>query len=50
MIYALVAVLVVAWVLGFGVFQVGGSLVHALLVIAAIVIVWRLLTGRRPVA
>jgi len=49
MIYTLAVILVIAWLLGFGVFHVGGSLIHTLLVIAAIVIVWRLVTGRRPV-
>ena len=49
MIYTLAVVLVVAWLLGFGVFHVGGGLIHLLLVIAACVIVWRLVTGRRVV-
>lgn len=48
MIYTIVVILIVAWLLGFGVFNVGGGLIHTLLVIAAVVIVWRLLTGRRP--
>lgn len=49
MIYTIVVILFVAWLLGFGVFHVGGGLIHTLLVLAAIVIVWRLLTGRRAV-
>lgn len=49
MIYTLAVILVVAWLLGFSVFHVGGSLIHTLLVIAAIVVVYRLVTGRRPV-
>jgi hypothetical protein len=36
--------------LGFSVFHVAGGLIHLLLVIAVIVIVYRLITGRRPVA
>ncbi len=49
MIYTLAVILVVAWLLGFGVFHVGGSLIHTLLVLAAIVVIWRAVTGRRPV-
>jgi hypothetical protein len=49
MIYTLAVILVVAWLLGFGVFHVGGGLIHTLLVLAAIVILWRVITGRRPV-
>ena len=37
------------WTLGFSL-HVGGGLIHALLVVAVIVLVWNLLTGRRSVA
>ena len=49
MLWTLAVVLFVLWVLGFGVFQVAGSLIHLLLVLAVIVVVWRLVTGRRAV-
>jgi hypothetical protein len=49
MLWTLVVVLVVLWLLGFGVFHVAGSLIHLLLVIALIIVVVRLATGRRPV-
>jgi hypothetical protein len=49
MIYTLAVILVVAWLLGFGVFHVGGGLIHTLLVLAVIVVLWRVITGRRPV-
>ena len=42
-------VLLVLWLLGAFVVNVGGGLIHLLLVIALIVVVYRLLTGRRPV-
>ena len=45
----LFVVLLVAWVLGFGVFHVAGGLIHLLLVLAVIVILYRVITGRRPV-
>lgn len=49
MLWGIVAILVVLWVLGFGVFHVAGGLIHLLLVVAAIVIVFRLVTGRSAV-
>ena len=49
MLWTLVVVLVVLWLLGFGVFHVAGSLIHLLLVVALIIVVVRLVTGRRPV-
>jgi len=46
MLWTIFVVLLVMWLLGFG-FHVGGSLIHLLLVCAAIVLVWNLVTGRR---
>jgi hypothetical protein len=46
MLWTIVAVLVVLWLLGL-VANVGGGLVHALLVIAVIVFAVNLLQGRR---
>lgn len=48
MLYAIAAVLVVLWLVGL-VANVAGSFVHALLVIALIVIVFQFITGRRAV-
>ncbi|HEU4698388.1 MAG TPA: lmo0937 family membrane protein [Gemmatimonadales bacterium] len=50
MLWTIAVILIVLWLLGFGVFHVAGGLIHLLLVIAAIVIVYRLITGSRPVA
>jgi hypothetical protein len=47
MLITLAIVLVILWALGFVAFNVGGGLIHLLLVIALIVIVYRLLTGRK---
>ena len=47
LLWALAVILLVMWVLGYGVFHVTGSLIHLLLVIAVIVVVARLVTGRR---
>ena len=46
MLWTLVAIFLIMWLLGFS-FHVGGSLVHLLLVVALVVIVINLLTGRR---
>lgn len=47
MLYTIAVVLLVLWLLGFFVVHIGGGLIHALLVIALIVIVYQLVTGRR---
>jgi hypothetical protein len=47
MFWLFAIVLVVLWALGFFAFHIGGGLIHILIVIALIVIIWRLLTGRR---
>jgi uncharacterized membrane protein YtjA (UPF0391 family) len=45
----LAIVLLVAWVLGWAVFHVAGGLIHLLLVIAVVVFLYNLFTGRRRV-
>jgi hypothetical protein len=47
-LWLVAVVIIVLWLLGF-IFQIGGGLIHLLLVIAAIVIVYNLLTGRKTV-
>jgi hypothetical protein len=46
MLWTIFVVLVVLWLLGFS-FNVGGGLIHALIVIALIVLVYNLFMGRR---
>ncbi|WP_443971502.1 lmo0937 family membrane protein [Sphingobium sp. CR28] len=46
MLWTIVGILVVLWLLGL-VMHIGGGLIHILLVIAGIVFVFQLLTGRR---
>lgn len=48
MLWTLVVLLLVFWALGLA-FKIAGGLVHVLLVIALIVVVYRLLTGRKVV-
>jgi hypothetical protein len=45
----LALILLIAWVLGFGVFHVAGGLIHLLLVLAVVAFIWNLVTGRRVV-
>jgi hypothetical protein len=49
MLWTILAVLLVLWLLGL-VANVGGGLIHLLLVIAAIVFIIQLFTGRRTLA
>ena len=49
MLWTLAVILFILWLLGFGVFHVAGGLIHLLLVLAVIVELYRLITGRRPV-
>ncbi|MDP2182967.1 MAG: lmo0937 family membrane protein [Actinomycetota bacterium] len=46
MLWTIFVILVVLWLLGFS-FHIGGGLIHTLLVIALIVLVYNLITGRR---
>lgn len=48
MLWIIIVVLLVLWLLGFTVGNVGG-LIHILLVIALILIVWRLATGKKVI-
>jgi hypothetical protein len=48
MLWTLIVVLFILWLLGFSL-SIGGSLIHLLLVVALIVLVFNLLSGRRAV-
>ena len=47
-LYVIAVILIVLWLLGF-ILNIGGGLIHILLVIAIIVIVYNLVTGRTRV-
>jgi hypothetical protein len=47
MFWTIALILFVLWALGFFAFHIGGGLVHILIVIALILVIWRLVTGRR---
>jgi len=46
MLWTIVVVFLILWLLGFS-FSIGGSLIHLLLVIAVVVLIFNLLSGRR---
>jgi len=48
MLWTIFAVLLILWLLGWG-FHVAGSLIHLLLVLAVVVAIIHLVTGRRAV-
>jgi uncharacterized protein DUF5670 len=48
MLWTIFAILLVLWLLGWG-FHVAGSLIHLLLVVAVIILLVNLITGRRTV-
>ena len=48
MLWTIVAILLILWLLGFG-FHVAGNLIHILLVIAIVVVIINLVTGRKTV-
>ncbi|HYE16626.1 MAG TPA: lmo0937 family membrane protein [Pyrinomonadaceae bacterium] len=48
MLWTILVVLLVLWLLGL-IANIGGGLIHLLLVIAAVILVINLLTGRRTV-
>ena len=47
MLYTIAVVLLVLWILGLATSFTAGGLLHVLLVIAVIVVVYQLITGRR---
>jgi hypothetical protein len=48
MLWTIIVILFILWLLGFSL-HVGGGLIHILLVLAVIVLIYNLITGRRAV-
>ena len=48
LLYAIVVILIIAWLVGFFGYHAGG-LIHILLVIAIIVVLLRVIQGRKPI-
>lgn len=49
MLWTIAVIVFVLWLLGAFVMPVGGALIHILLVIAIVVVLYRIITGRKPV-
>ncbi len=49
MLYTIIAVLLILWLLGMVSSYTAGGLLHLLLVVAVVIILFRLITGRRAV-
>lgn len=49
MLWTIAVIIFILWLLGAFVMPVGGSLIHVLLVIAIIVVLYRIITGRKPI-
>jgi len=48
MLWTIFVILLILWLLGFS-FHIAGGLIHLLLVIAVVVLIFQLITGRRAV-
>jgi hypothetical protein len=46
LLWLIIIILIILWIGGFA-FQVGGGLIHILIVIALILLIYRLATGRK---
>ena len=49
LLYVLVVILIIGWLLGMFAFHVSGGLIHALLVIAVILLIVKLVSGKRGI-
>jgi len=49
MLWTIAVILFVLWLMGAFVFPVAGGLIHVLLVLAIIAVLYRVITGRRPI-
>jgi hypothetical protein len=47
LLYLIVVILIISWAIGFFAYSVG-SIIHLLLVLAVIVIILRIIQGRKP--
>lgn len=49
MLMTIAVILVVLWALGFFAVNIGGSVIHLLLVVALVVFIYNMVTGKRSV-
>lgn len=48
MLWTIIVILAILWLLGFS-FHVGGGLIHLLLVVAVVILIFNLVSGRRAI-
>jgi hypothetical protein len=48
MLWTIFAIVLILWILGFS-FHIAGGLIHLLLVVALVILIFNLITGRRRV-
>ncbi|MGB3146072.1 MAG: lmo0937 family membrane protein [Maribacter sp.] len=46
-LWVLVFILLIGWVLGFLVFKVLGGIIHLLLIVAAVLVIYNFITGKK---
>ncbi|MDQ3515173.1 MAG: lmo0937 family membrane protein [Gemmatimonadota bacterium] len=49
MLWTIAVIIFILWLLGAFVIPIGGSLIHILLVVAIVVVLYRIITGRKPI-
>jgi hypothetical protein len=49
MLYTILAILLILWLLGMVTSYTAGGLIHLLLVVAVVIVIFRLISGRRVV-
>jgi hypothetical protein len=49
MLWTIVVILIILWILGLVTSYTMGGLIHVLLVIAIVVVLYRVITGRKPI-
>ena len=46
LLWVIIVVLIIFWLLGFAAFHIGGGLIHILIVVAIILVIYNLISGR----
>ncbi|CAM3282737.1 Lmo0937 family membrane protein [Flavobacterium longum] len=49
LLYTIAVILIIIWAIGFFAFPTTGSLIHILLVIAIVVVLLRIIQGKKPI-
>ncbi|WP_295526573.1 lmo0937 family membrane protein [Novosphingobium sp. Chol11] len=49
MLWTIAVILIIMWAAGFLAFHISGGLIHLLLVVALVIFIYQLITGRRSI-